>query len=286
MQYKAAMFDFDGTITEKGQYFPSKDMVDTLVNLSQIMPIAFCTGRQLESFERNGLNEIVEKMDLDKKDKFLENLYLFGENGALGYDFNTQTQKFEEFYKVPWPEELIKRDLLKEMINEAVVDYGDIYENAHRVVIVIRTKLHNIDTRDINEVYKLSEKIYEATKELLKTISPDYEKYLHVGNSGLGVIVGPANGDKDHGIKEFAKILKERRNFEFNDKLREIIVFGDSGHVGGNDHFFLKGDFGSAYSVGEFFSEESYPKPVIDQDGKRLFNAKGTMHFIKSKILE
>ena len=62
------------------------------------MPIGFCTGRQLESFERNGLNEIVEKMDLDKKDKFLENLYLFGENGALGYDFNPQTQKFEEFY--------------------------------------------------------------------------------------------------------------------------------------------------------------------------------------------
>jgi hydroxymethylpyrimidine pyrophosphatase-like HAD family hydrolase len=261
-------------------------MVDTLVNLSQIMPIGFCTGRQLESFERNGLNEIVEKMDLGKKDKFLENLYLFAENGALGYDFSPQTQKFEEFYKVPWPEELIKRDLLKEMINEAVADYGDIYENAHRVVIVIRTKLHDIDTRDINQVYELSEKIYEATKELLKNIAPDYEQYLHVGNSGLGVIVGPANGDKDHGIKEFAKILKERCNFDFNDKLREIIVFGDSGHVGGNDHFFLKGDIGSAYSVGEFFSEKGYPKPVIDSNGKRLFNAKGTIHFINSEIIE
>ncbi len=117
-------------------------------------------------------------------------------------------------------------------------------------------------------------------------LAPDYEDYLHVGNSGLGVIIGPAKGDKDHGIIEFAKILKKRRNFEFNDKLREIIVFGDSGHIGGNDHFFLKGEIGSPYSVGEFFSEEGHPQPVRDSNSKRLLNATGTIHFIKDKILE
>ncbi len=279
------MFDFDGTITEKGQSCPSAEMVDTLVRLSQKMPIGFCTGRQLESFERHGLDEILEQINDDKREKFLENLYLFAENGAVGYDFHPEKHKFEEFYRVPWPKDLIDRDELKKMVNKAVVEYGDIYENAHRVVIVIRTKLHDVDKRDINEVYKLSEKIYEVSKTLLAKISPNYEEYLHVGNSGLGVIIGPANGDKDHGILEFAKILKERRNFEFNEKLREIIVFGDSGHVGGNDHFFLKGDLGSPYSVGEFYSKNSYPKPVIDSNGKRILHAKGTIHFLENEII-
>jgi len=286
MQYKAAMFDFDGTITEKGQYYPSKEMVDTLVQLSQIMPIGFCTGRQLESFERHGLDEILQQIDPSKQEKFLENLYLFAENGAVGYDFNIGQNKFEEFYRVSWPKQFIEREELKTRINEAVIDYGDIYENAHRVVIVIRTKLHDVDNRDINEVYKLSEKIYEVSINTLKNISPDYEKYLHVGNSGIGVIIGPADGDKDHGIIEFARILKERRNFEFNDKLREIIVFGDSGHIGGNDHFFLKGEVGSAYSVGEFYNKNSYPKPVIDSNGKRLLHATGTMHFLNREIIK
>ena len=286
MKYKAAMFDFDGTITEIGQYFPSQEMVDTLVNLSQVMPIGFCTGRQLESFERNGLNEIIDKMDLSKKDKFLENLYLFGENGAIGYDYNTKEQKFEEIYKVKWPDELIKREDLKTLINKAVVDYGDIYEDAHRVVIVIRTNLHDIDTRDINQVYEYSENIYHIVKDLLFEINPNYEQYLNVGNSGLGVIVGPANGDKDLGIKEFAKVLEDKRNFKFDKEIRDIIVFGDSGHVGGNDHFFLKGDVGTPYSVGEYYSKSGYPKPVIGEDGKRLLNATGTMHFINKNILE
>ena len=102
------------------------------------------------------------------------------------------------------------------MINEAVAEYGDIYQNAHRVVIVIRTKLHDTDNRDINEVYELSEKIYEVSKNLLAKISPDHEQYLHVGNSGIGVIIGPADGDKDHGIIEFAKILK---SLSSNNKL-------------------------------------------------------------------
>ena len=69
MKYKAAMFDFDGTITGKGQYYPSAEMVDTLVRLSQIMPIGFCTGRQLESFERHGLDEILQQIDKVKREK-------------------------------------------------------------------------------------------------------------------------------------------------------------------------------------------------------------------------
>ena len=50
-KFKAAMFDFDGTVTEKGSIAPSAEMAKFLYELACRMPIAFCTGRQKSSFE-------------------------------------------------------------------------------------------------------------------------------------------------------------------------------------------------------------------------------------------
>lgn len=282
--FKAAMFDFDGTITEKGAYYPSREMADVLVDLANTMPIAFCTGRQLESFERHGLAILLEEIDEDKRDKFLQNLHLIAENGSMGYNFNPETHKFEEFYRAKWPSAFVERADLMEELSEKVKDLGAVYYEAHRVVVVVRTRLHDVAGRDISEVYDLSDQIYEVIKGVLKEISPDYGDYLHIGNAGIGVLVCPADGDKDAGIKKFAEFLKETRGYEFDDVAREILVVGDRPMPGGNDEYFLNGSYGTPYSVGGLVEGREWPKPVLDDGGVRLMHEKGTRYLLE-KIL-
>ncbi|MFH1284146.1 MAG: hypothetical protein ABIH78_00980, partial [Candidatus Peregrinibacteria bacterium] len=186
MKFKAAMFDFDGTITEKGEVGPSKKMADMLVALSHKMPIAFCTGRQLESFEKRAIGFLVKEIDSHALQGFFENLYLFAENGAIGYRFNTDLDRFEEFYRVPFPEKFAKRDELMDRLDEAVKGYGEVYREAHRIVVVMRTKLFDVPAEviDMDEVYELSRKMYKICVSLLKSMDENFEKYLHVGDSG------------------------------------------------------------------------------------------------------
>ncbi len=284
-KFKAAMFDFDGTVTEKGVYKPSQEVADILVELAHKMPIAFCTGRQLESFERHGFEALIAEIKPSELHSFFENLYLFAENGAVGYSFNTDLDEFEEFYKVAWPDSFKGRDEFCDEINEAVKDYGEVYFDAHRVIVVIRTKLTYvpIEERDINEVYALSGKIYEIVLDMLRQIDPSYEDFVHIGNAGIGVVVCPANGDKDNGIKQFGNILTKNRDFSFENKeYREIIVVGDQAQAGGNDYYFLKGDYGTPFSVGSLVEGHQFPLPVFDKNKKRLFHSKGTLRLIKS----
>ncbi len=279
-KFKAAMFDFDGTVTEKGQYTPPKELADALVALSQKIPIAFCTGRQLESFERRGLSELLKEIEPAYVKQFLKNLHLFAENGAIGYDFNLELNDFKQLYRIDWPSGFIDKEDLKKLLNEAIKDYGDVYEDAHRVVIVMRTKLHDRDERNIDEVYYLSEKIYEVTLELLKGISQNFEQFLHVGNSGIGVVIGPANGDKDEGIKRFGEFLARDSGIIFEPDFRDILAVGDNPQYGGNDHYFLSGRYGTPYNVGESEADSEKLLSVFDKDGKRLLHASGTLALI------
>ena len=290
--FEAAMFDFDGTITAKGAYQPSKQMAELLVNLAHKMPIAFCTGRQLESFVKRGLNVLLAEIDKTLQPGFLENLHLVAENGSVGYYFDTDKHEFEEFYQVKWPDSFIKKPLLIALLEKAIKDYGSIYYDAHKVVIVMRTNLHDTENRDIADVYALSDKIFDIVAELLEKIDPEYEKFLHIGNSGIGVIICPADGDKDRGIKEFADFLGknrgmqngdiQNRGMQISEDAKEIVVVGDSAQKGGNDYYFLNGELGFAYNVGEHTPTGQWPKPVVNAEGLRLFNDIATMYLIKS----
>lgn len=278
------MFDFDGTITAKGVYEPSREMVESLVSLAEKMPIAFCTGRQLESFLKHGYDSLVADLSGERLERFLENLFLMAENGALGYFYNTEIGEFEEFYRVPWPDEFVGRDRFMKDIDVAVSEYGSVYFDAHRVVVVLRTNQHYIpiEKRDIEKVYQLSEKLYNVAVELLSEMDPNFEKYLHVGNSGIGVVISPANGDKDMGIQKFAEFLNKRRGFDIDAQARDIMVVGDRPQKSGNDHYFLRGEFGTAYTVGSLVNGAKYPNPVLDEQGNRLLHDIGTRYLISS----
>ncbi len=215
----------------------------------------------------------------------MENLYLFAENGAIGYDFDTSIGDFKEAYRTDWPSDFIERPKLQGILNEAVKEYGEVYYHVHKIVVVMRTKLHDEEERDINEVYALSEKMYEITLQVLEKLNPDYEKFVHVGNSGIGVVVGPANGDKDEAIKKFAQLLERSRDLKFEKDFRDIIVVGDSAQLGGNDYYFLRGRYGIPYTVGEILPPDSIPNLVFDENKNRLLNAKGTLTLLKTLLL-
>ncbi|NIA01826.1 MAG: hypothetical protein GWP15_00410 [Nitrospirae bacterium] len=286
MDYKAAMFDFDGTVTSDGVYRLTHEMVDALVKLAHKMPIAFCTGRQLESFEKRAMSAIVEEVSPDEKSKFFENFFLIAENGSMGYDYNPDKGEFEEFYRSKWPDELMDRDEIMSKLHEAVSEYGEICYDAHRVVVVMRTHMTDAaqDARDIGEINRLSREIYKVVLEFLSDLNPNYGDFVHVGDSGIGVVISPADGDKDNGIKQFGRYLSENRGISFGPDLREILVVGDRPDAKGNDHYFLNGKYGTPYTVGSLVENSEHPKPVLDSDGQRLLHDKGTIYLIRSII--
>jgi hydroxymethylpyrimidine pyrophosphatase-like HAD family hydrolase len=294
---KAVLFDFDGTVTEKGNYDPSEEMISDIISLGLKMPVGFCTGRQLESFLKRGFtvfDRCLSKLSADLRGPelrgadlrttFLNNLHLMAENGAIGYKYNGD--EFEEFYRIEWPEEYYGRLKLMKDVSEAIKEFGEPFDSAHRVVVVFRTLVHNDPDRDVEKIYKMSENIYKKTIEFLEAHDPNYEQYLHVGNSGIGVVISPAQGDKDRGIIEFAKLLEKERGVEFSKNFREVIAIGDRPQKSGNDHYFLNGDVGSPFTVGCLIEGADYPMPVFDTPGenKRLLHSTGTQFLVRKML--
>ncbi|MCK9185936.1 hypothetical protein M0P48_00665 [Candidatus Gracilibacteria bacterium] len=283
-KFKAAMFDFDGTVTEKGSISPSDEMVNVLYKLAQKVPVAFCTGRQKDSFEEHGLKIILSKIEPARRQEFLENLYLIAENGSIGYVFDSGIDEYKEFYKVPWPEQLVERKWLMDKLAELTQGFGKVHYDKHQVVVVIGSNRHDEDKKEnnkIEDVYETSDKIYDVTIKLLKEISPNYADFVNIGNSGIGVVIIPKNGDKDFGIFKFGELLKETRGMSFDAKFSEILVVGDRPQLGGNDHEFLKGTYGTPYNVGEDIVDAKLPLDVYDKNGKKLLNAPATIFLIK-----
>ena len=281
MKFKAVMMDFDGTVTKKGSVFPSKKMIQTLIAVAKKMPIAFCTGRQLESFQKRGLSAILKEIPRSEKKEILSNMFLLGENGSMGYYFDQKIGKYKEFSRAKWPDKFLKKSQLKKMIENKITDYGEII-NEHRVIVVMRA--NHMGNTPITEVYEKSAKMFEICDKSLSEYDKNYEKHLHLGDSGIGVIVCPAKGDKDAGIEKFAKFLTKKRAMKFNKNFREILVIGDSALKGGNDYYFLQGKYGTPFTVGSYDKKNKYPSPVLDAKNKRLLHDNGTIHLLDNVL--
>ena len=280
MNYQAALFDFDGTVTVKGKYAPSEEMAEALVDLARKVPMGFCTGREKPSFLEHGLSTMLEKIPAGERDQVLSNVFLLAENGAIGYYYEPTTTDFEEFYRVPWPEAALSKEKVESELNEVLDGVGEVLKAAHQVVVVARTKFSVIDGDPIDSIYEYSEKVYERIVDYLGKKMPEYENILHVGNSGIGVVIGPADGDKDTGIRNFGKFLEEKRGMKFSEHYREIMAIGDRPHTGGNDHYFLSGLYGSPFTVGSYNVGWTFPKPVLSENGERLLHAEGTLYLL------
>lgn len=269
------MMDFDGTITEKGSAVPSEKMAKILIKTAKKVPVAFCTGRQLESFKKHGLVELVKYIPKKELNSVLKNIFLIGENGSIGYFFDTGIGDYKEFYRAKWPDKLIKKEKLMKDLSGKIAEFGEVI-NMHRVVLVMRA--HNeLEKIPIDLVYERSKKIYKIVQEYLEKLDKNYEKYLHIGDSGIGVIVCPANGDKDNGTRKLGQFLRKTQSMKFSKNYKEILVIGDSQQKGGNDYYFLNGKYGTPYTVGENYKKSKYPHGVYNEKRKRLLHEKGTI---------
>lgn len=280
MKFQAALFDFDGTITEKGAHSPSPAMQKDLIDLARKMPIGFCTGRQLASFLRSGMDFLIAATADEERDRIFSNIFLMAENGAIGHFYNSESRIFEEFYRVKWPEAILPKEELKQRLSKLIDTFGEIMEGAHEECIVMRSKFHSTD--EIESVYECSEKIYDAVTSYFKGRLPNYEDYVHIGNSGIGVIIGPADGDKDNGARRFGEYLVAERGMKFEEHFRDILLVGDRAHSSGNDHYFLNGRYGTPYTVGSYNSGWKFPLPVLDEKGDRLLHESGTRALLKN----
>lgn len=280
--FKAAMFDFDGTITEHGNYEPDREVAYRLTRLALKMPIAFCTGRQLESFMEHGFQTLMDSIPKNFHEAFLKNLHLIAENGSIGYSYSLDLGEFEEFYRVDWPEKYIERKHLMNQLNEAVSEYGEVYFKKHRIIVVIRTHGHH--SGDIGLIAGYSSKIFDICHDVLSEFDEDYMKKLHLGDSGIGVVVCPANGDKDTGIKEFAKFLEKNRGFDLGENAKHIIAIGDRPEERGNDHYFLNGKFGTPFTVDGIVKGAKHPTTVHNESGELIKGPEATVYLIDALL--
>jgi hydroxymethylpyrimidine pyrophosphatase-like HAD family hydrolase len=274
MKYKAVMLDFDGTVTALGKEYPSEKMARKLIEVAQTRPIAFCTGRQLESFVDHGLTHILNYASAEEREQVLSNIFLIAENGSMGYLYDSRKKAFSEFYRSEWPDSFIKKTELRHLLGEKTAEYGTLLD-IHRVAIVVHAHNQIEGDASLN-----SRKTYEIVKDILRKTGKDFDDYLHIGDSGIGVIICPADGDKDNGIVRFAEFLRENRGLDIDDQAREILVVGDSPNRGGNDFFFLKGEFGSPYTVGNLDKDRSSPALVLDENNKPLLHDQGTLYIL------
>ncbi len=282
MKFKACMFDFDGTLTKKGVNVPDFEMVDILFALSKKVPVAFCTGRAIGSFVHGSFAVLLEGIEEKKRLNFLKNLFLFVENGSIGYEFDSKKSTFAELYRVEWPDHFIKKSELKIKLLPRISEFGELFSEGHEVGFVIQAKSKTWKENDIDHIYSLSAKIYDICVDFFSEISSDFEKYLRIGNSGIGVVIGPADGDKDSAIKKFAKILEEKRGIKFDSRASEILVVGDSPLPSGNDFYFLDGKYGTPFTVGEDIPKNEFPKTIKPFTDKKLYNDDATKFLIKT----
>src|SRR3989339_1445545 len=93
-KFRAAMFDFDGTLTERTpKSSVPGSLIKTLENLSKTVPLALCTARPFRT--------AYPKMQSCFGKKFEKmGWVLIVENGCAGFEL--KKNKWVEFYRVKW----------------------------------------------------------------------------------------------------------------------------------------------------------------------------------------
>lgn len=286
IKYLAVALDFDGTVTDVDVPVPSQETAKLLKQVAEKVPLAFCTGRDFSSFEKHALGILLEKIPENERYQFLENLFIMGENGAIGYVFDKKKGAFVEFYKIPWPSKIIPKAKLAKIIGDKIGGIGELI-NKHEIVLVTRSLVNSKDYRnaDTKKIYENAKKIEKIVETELRKIVKNYEKYFYIGNAGIGVIVGPKEGNKDNGVLRFAKCLRIKRGLKIGAKAREIICIGDRPLKNGNDFYLLNGKIGTPFTVGDFDKKKKFPKPVLDENGKRLKHTKATSYLLRNIFL-
>lgn len=253
--YPGAVFDIDGTLTNRGQEFIPDFVLEVLANIGLKVPVAVCTGRNLQLALEKIAPVFARASDAARCQN---NWILICENGNIGYAYNSLKKNYDEIFRIHWPySEIEKINLFKEIKGILGNKTGECFMNP--VTIVFRP--NNADQIDNVELAKRSRELANIIQDHLRKI--DHKKLLKIGDSGIGVIIFNHIGNKEIGAEKFAEFLRAK-GFEIGPDGRELLIVGDQPGPMGNDEGFLNGKFGTAFTVGETNGDKIYPLPVFE----------------------
>jgi len=268
------MFDIDGTLTELEHTNMPIPLAKKLACLSEKMPLAFATGRDMKHAEKTFNEQIL----IHAKDKKLarKNWYMICENGALGYFFDESSKSYKEFYRIRWDSKLLDRKELGEEIRKTLGKILESVDETRKTQFLIR--LYKKDLKSQQARFQRVKKIAKICEKILDKFKNGHK--FETLESGLAIHISPKNANKDQGIIRFAKYLKGIYGLDAGKSARKILVVGDQPGKGRNDDAFLSGKYGTPFTVGEI-TDKKWPSPVIDEKGDILKGPKGTLYLLK-----
>ncbi len=270
-EFVACMFDYDGTLIERGYRMPLPEyMPGLLQETSRKAYMAICTARPFPAAFKHAHQILGDHFDA------LKSRWIWiCENGGVGYAYNEDAQDFKEFYRICWPEDIIPLSRFSEIARKTFE--GHVSEiNVHESVIILRP--HDLPTLRVDEIIFRCETLERMGLDLIESLG--LEGKIRLGNSSLGVIFYSADADKDQGIYEFGRYL-QREGLLVAEPFRDIICFGDRPGKYGNDEHFLSGRFGTPVSVGDEKDDHPQLHVVHDEQHVRLIGPRATAHLLE-----
>ena len=270
--FAACMFDYDGTLIERGYRMPLPPyMPELLQNTSRKAYMAICTARPFPAAFKHAHEILGEHFD-DLKTKWV----WICENGGAGYAYDADSGDFKEFYRIGWPEKTMPysefQEIVKKHFHEHVQDI-----DVHDSVIILRPK--NLSLLTVEEIISSCATLEQMGLDLIQHYHLEDE--IRLANSSLGVIFHGVDADKDRGIFEFGNYLQKYKNADMFQPFREIICFGDQPVPHGNDEHFLSGRYGTPVNVGEVLIPRENLISVIDEKGERLIGPRATSYLLR-----
>lgn len=270
-RFTACMFDFDGTLVERGYHMPVPAYIsEVLQEVSRKVPMAVCTTRPFPDAIKHAKELFGAAFDEVKS-----NWSWFCESGSAGYVYRESTDSYEELYRVPWPQKTMSRLQFEEVVREAFAsDVSGM--SLHPSVIILRPK--DYDGMNGDQMADVCHYLEKKGLALLK--DHGLEDTIRLANSSLGVFFFNPEGDKNRGVAEYGAFLRSK-GVALDEHLREILVFGDRPMRYGNDEYFLNGELGTAVNVGEHELARTDLISVIDDDGVRLMGPRAVEFLLR-----
>lgn len=274
-RYVAAMFDIDGTLMETGAYEIPPDVVRTLAELATRVPLAICSGRRLE-----GLMELMDPVfrAAPHPEAARANWTFFLESGAMGLTFNPSTGAYEKFYQIDWP---TSGPTMDEMFERVRIEIPKVFPKVtfHKNECNIGMYVPNRERFDLKELGKITSDMAQAARRLLKEF--EHSDELRVVDSGVAAHILPRDGDKDRGIREFARILRDEYGLSIGPEAREILIVGDQPCAGCNDEKLLEGKWGTPFTAEHLNPGSPWPIPIFNAQGTILTGPEATVSLLK-----
>ncbi len=270
-EFVACMFDYDGTLVERGYRIPLPSfMPELLQDISRRSFMAVCTARPFSAAFKHAHDMLGKHFDELKK-KWV----WICENGAVGYAYDQALDDFMPFYRVPWPEDVISLGRFSGAVHDAFDTHVSEIQVCEGVIIL---RPADLSTISLDQMSFRCETLERMGLDLIADL--ELEGKIRLGNSSLGIIFYGAEADKDRGALEFGKYLIEK-GVTLHEPFRDIICFGDRAMKYGNDEYFLSGKFGTPVNVGEEVLDKPDLASVYDHSGDRLMGPRATSYLLR-----